>query len=164
MKSRRGQMRIIEAVLACSLLLAGHFMISHSRFSTNTTRNLDLENLGQSILNTLEDQDLILSREGNEDSWETSLKELIEALIPPDVIYQVSIDSLVTGEKIADNVTNSPQGVESTKSSASVQGIFTFSYPLMIIGNLQSNFIYLLNMVATRCNYTTGIITFFILV
>lgn len=131
MKNRKGQMRIIEAVLACTLLLAGHYMISNSRFSTYSSRNIDLESLGQNLLNILEDQDLILSKEGDEDSWETSLKELIEALIPPDIIYSISIESLLTGETIAENVTNNPQGVDSTKSSSSVQGIYTFSYPLM---------------------------------
>jgi len=131
MKARSGQIRILEAVLACTLLLAGHFMISHSRFSTESTRNIDLENLGQNLLNALEDQELILTREGNKDAWETSLKELIDALIPPDLIYRISLESLVTGEKIAENVTNSPLAGHSSKSSASVQGIYTFSYPLM---------------------------------
>jgi hypothetical protein len=156
MKNRRGQMRILEAVLACTLLLAGHYMISHSRFSTHSSRNLDLENLGLNILNTLEDQELILSREGNSDSWETSLKELIEALIPPDIIYRVSIESLVTGESIAENVTNNPEGVDSTKSSATVQGLYTFSYPLIKTDDVLLDIILIIDRSGSMDDSITG--------
>jgi hypothetical protein len=88
--------------------------------------------MGLNLLNTLEDQELILSKEEQGALWESSLRELIESLLPPDVIYDISIESLVTGEMIADNITNlDPQSTSDYENTASVQGIYTFSYPLI---------------------------------
>lgn len=125
-------MRVLEAVLACGLLLMGHYMISRSEISTYTTKSGNLEAMGQNILNTLEDQELILSKEDQGDLWESSLKELVESMLPPDVVYDISIESLATGETIVDNVTNlDAQSETSYRSTTSVQGVYTFSYPLV---------------------------------
>lgn len=131
-QNRKGQMRVLEAVLACGLLLMGHYMISHSRVSTYTTKSGNLEAMGQNLLNTLEDQELILSKKEQGNNWESSLKELVESMLPPDVVYDISIESLVTGETIAENVTNlDSQSDTSYKSTTSVQGVYPFSYPLV---------------------------------
>ncbi|MBD3207408.1 VWA domain-containing protein [Candidatus Bathyarchaeota archaeon] len=132
LRSRRGMMRVLEAILACSLILMGHYVISHSNISTYTTKNSNLEAMGQNLLNTLEDQELILSKEKQGPLWESSLRELIESLLPPDVVYDVSIESLVTGEIIAENITNlDPGSTVDYQNTVSVQGIYTFSYPLI---------------------------------
>jgi hypothetical protein len=135
MRKRKAQMRLLEAVLACSLLLIGNYMISHSRVVTYTKETIDLETLGQNILTTLEDQDLFLSKAGQEDLWRSSLKELVSALLSPDILYEVSIESLTTGS--SDNVTNiDPNNPSSYMNSVSVQGLYTFSYPLIKIDDL----------------------------
>jgi hypothetical protein len=133
-KNRRGMMRVLEAILACSLVLMGHYVISRSNVSTYTTKNSNLEVMGQNLLNTLEEQELILSKEKQGLLWESSLRELIESLLPPDVIYDICIESLVTGEVIADNITNLDTLSDTDyKNTATVQGIYTFSYPLIKI-------------------------------
>ncbi|MFP3952061.1 MAG: vWA domain-containing protein [Candidatus Bathyarchaeia archaeon] len=130
-------MRVLEAVLACGLLLMGHYVISHSRVSTYTTKSGNLESMGQNILNTLEDQELTLSRDEQGDLWESSLKELVESMLPPDVVYDISIESLVTGDVIAENITNlDSQSDTSYRSTTSVQGLYTFSYPLIQVADM----------------------------
>jgi hypothetical protein len=131
---RRGMMRVLEAILACSFILMGHYMISRSNITTYTTKNSNLETMGQNLLNILEDQELVLSKEEQGDLWGSSLRELIESLLPPDVVYEVSIESLVSGEMIAENITNLDSNYSSDyQNTASVQGIYTFSYPLIKI-------------------------------
>jgi DNA-binding XRE family transcriptional regulator len=132
MKNRRGMIRVLEAVLACGLVLMGHYVISNSRVSTFSTQSGNLEIMAHNLLNTLEDQELILKKSELGNLWESSLKELVESMLPPNVIYDISIESLLTGETIAENVTNlDPQSDISWKTTESVQGIFTFSYPLI---------------------------------
>ena len=132
MKNRKGMMRVMEAVLACGLILMGHYVLSNSRVSTFSTKSGNLEILAHNLLNTLEDQELILTKSELGNLWEASLKELVESMLPPDVIYDISIESLLTGEKIAENITNLDLGSEiSWRTTESVQGIYTFSYPLI---------------------------------
>jgi len=156
-KKRRGQMRVLEAVLACGLLLMGHYVISHSRVSTYTTKSGNLESMGQNILNTLEDQELILSKKEEGDNWESSLKELVESMLPPDVVYDISIESLVTGESVAEDVTNlDPQSDTSYRSTTSVQGVYTFSYPLIQVEGVLLDIVLVIDRSGSMDYYIQG--------
>jgi uncharacterized protein YegL len=87
--------------------------------------------MGQNILNTLEDQELILNKDEGA-LWESSLKELVESILPPDIIYSISIESIVTDEIIADNITNlDPNSETNYWGQATVQDIYTISYTII---------------------------------
>jgi len=129
---RRGQMRIIEALIACGLILIGHQVISHFAVSTHSVKDTELETMGQNLLNMLEDQDIILSIINQEGDGASSLKELVESILPPGVLYNISIASLVSGEVLAEGITNIGYSDNTSSLDAtSVQGVYTFSYPLI---------------------------------
>lgn len=125
-------MRIIEALIACGLILIGHQVISHFAVSTHSVKDTELETMGQNLLNILEDQDIILSIINQEGDGSSSLKELVESILPPGVLYNISIASLVSGETLAEGITNIGYSNDTSSLDAtSVQGVYTFSYPLI---------------------------------
>jgi len=125
-------MRIIEAIIACSLVLIAHYFLSYSSSSISSEHNVELETLGQNLLNTLEDQSLIMSVINNETNWQSSLKELVESILPPDVLYTINMKSLYSNKTLVNGITNTNnKDNQSAYDVASVQGVYTFSYPLL---------------------------------
>ena len=125
-------MRILEAFLACGLILLGHYVVSQANISTSTVKDEELETMGQNLLSTLEDQDLMLSIIMEEEGWASSLQELVESILPPDILYNISIVSQLSGETLAGEITNlDPNENQTIYDTASVQGGYTFSYPLI---------------------------------
>jgi len=125
-------MRILEALLACGLILLGHYIVSQANISTSTVKDEELEAMGQNLLCTLEDQDLMLSIIMEEEGWASSLQEIVEAILPPDILYNISIVSQLSGETLAGEITNlDPNETQTIYDTASVQGGYTFSYPLI---------------------------------
>ena len=131
MMAKRGQMRIIEALIACSLVLIGYSIVFRSSTSTYKVRDVEFESMAQDLLNTLEDQELILEVLSQEEGWESTLKELVGSILPPDVLYNISISSL-TSESQAHNINNFASGdAPLISDSTSVSGICPISYPLL---------------------------------
>lgn len=130
--NRRGQMRIIEAFIACGLILIGHIIISRYSVSTHMVQNVELEAMGQNLLNTLEDHELIASVSEGEGDWISSLKQLVEAILPPGVLYNISIGSLLPDGTLEETISNMGSVDDpSMQDAASVQGVYTLSYPLV---------------------------------
>lgn len=125
-------MRILEAFVACGLILLGHYIICESNISTSMVKDVELEAMGQNLLCTLEDQDLILSIIEDKGDWSSSLQELVESILPPDILYNISIVSQISGEALASGITNlDPEEDQTIYDTASVQGLYTFSYPII---------------------------------
>ena len=125
-------MRILEAFIACGLILLGHYIVSQANISTSMVKDVELEAIANNLLFTLEDQDLILSIIEDEEDWSSSLQELVESILPPDILYNISIVSQISGETLASGITNlDPEENQTIYDTSSVQGLYTFSYPLI---------------------------------
>ena len=132
MRNRKGSMRIIEAFIACGLILIGHTIVSRYTVSTHKVRDVELEAMGQNLLNTMEDHELFTGAMTGDDDWAASLKQLVEAILPPGVLYNISIDSLIEGGSLNETITNMGSDDDiSSQDVATVQGTYTFSYPLV---------------------------------
>jgi uncharacterized protein YegL len=123
----KGQTRVLEALLACLLLVAG---LSATTFITRVNVSVDDSNLqetGENIFDVLCDRDVI-SRimEGGEFS-EAQLKTLITTLLPPGSEYSVTIGSSMTNETFL-NATN--MGSSTGYNAFAGFGTVTISLPI----------------------------------
>ncbi|MGQ9679323.1 MAG: vWA domain-containing protein [Candidatus Bathyarchaeia archaeon] len=123
----RGQMRIIEALIACLIILFAYFFLS--RTSVSSQKNVELTSISQNLLSTLENQDLLISIIEDDSDWASKLDEIIRAILPPDIFYNVTFRSLVTGESIGGVTNLNFWNNVSHTDSVTVQGVYTFSYP-----------------------------------
>jgi len=126
--NEKGQTRVIEALLACLLLVAG---LSATTFLSRVNVSVDDNNLnetGENIFDVLCDRDVI-SRimEGGEFS-EAQLKTLIMTLLPPGSEYSVTIGSSMTNETFL-NATNIGSGFSGYNAFAGL-GTVTISLPI----------------------------------
>jgi uncharacterized protein YegL len=126
-KDKKGQTRVLEALLACLLLVAG---LSATTFLTRVNISADdsnLEETGENIFDVLCDRDVIIRiMEGGEFS-EAQLKTLITTLLPPGSEYSVVIGSSMTNETFL-NATN--MGSSSVYNAFAGFGTVTISLPL----------------------------------
>ena len=127
----RGQMRVVEAMIACVILIIG---ISTTAYFSNvfaTEEGGDLEEAGQNALHVLDNGDLIKKIIQNEDNWESKLKSLLETLLPPDTFYNLTLVSGLTGQPIAGAITNMKgQDPSSNLEAVFLQHIIPISLPL----------------------------------
>jgi uncharacterized protein YegL len=123
-------MRIIEAFIACTLILLCHYFLSSSINIVSEENDLELHSLARNLME-------VMGSEGNlkiivmgEFSSEI-LSELIKTTLPPGILYNVSIYSLTSGE-ILGNASNISGEEYLGRSSITLEGIYTFSYPIVI--------------------------------
>lgn len=128
--NKQGQMRIIEAMITCLILVSGLTASIYISSIYAVTESTDLEKTGVNILNVLDNAEVlrrILNREG---SWESELKLLIENLLPPDTFYNLTLRSAIDGRVIS-RVTNLPQQNPSLSYDfLSIKTTATISVPL----------------------------------
>ena len=127
---RRGQMRIIEAFIACTLILLCHYVISSSTNLVSRESEPELHSLARNLME-------IVGSEGNlklivmgESSSEV-LSELIKTMLPPGILYNVTIYSLTSGEVLG-NASNISGEEYRASASTSLEGVYTFSYPIVL--------------------------------
>ena len=126
----RGQMRVVEAMIACVILIVGLSATTYFSNVFTTEEGGDLEEVGQNVLHVLDNTDLIKQIIQNEDNWESKLKFLIETLLPPDTSYSLTLVSGLTGHPIAAITNMMGQGSPSSLNAVSLQRIITISLPL----------------------------------
>ena len=126
----RGQMRVVEAMIACVILIVGLSATTYFSNVFTTEEGGDLEEVGQNILHVLDNTDLIKQIIQNEDNWESKLKSLVKTLLPPDTSYSLTLVSGLTGQPIAAITNMMGQGSPSSLNAVSLQRIITISLPL----------------------------------
>ena len=127
---RRGQMRIIEAFIACTLILLCHYFISASTNVVSREDKLELYPLGRNLMEMLGSEETLKLIVMGESRSET-LAGLIEMIVPPGVLYNVTIYSL-TSEEVLGNASNISGEEYLGRSSTSLEGVYTFSYPIVL--------------------------------
>ena len=94
MKNNKGQMRVIETILAAIIIVVALSFVNF--FSVNPRVGAyevkDLEKMGYSVLNDL-DQNGILTREVYQSKW-ADLKAALRLTLPVDVYYNMTVYKL----------------------------------------------------------------------
>jgi uncharacterized protein YegL len=127
----RGQMRVIEALIACILLIGGLSAATYlSRVSVSVEDN-SIDEAGENIFDVLCDSDVVhrIMEDGDLNFKEAQLKTLISTLLPPSSVFAVSFGSSMTNETLL-NATNMGSGSYSSINAFSGYGTFTISLPL----------------------------------
>jgi len=126
----KGQMRIVEAMIACTILVAGLAVsIRISNVYTVTERG-SIEKSATNIVSVLEDLDVVSMIANNESSWEIELRELLRNLLPPDTFYQLTLRSALTGKIIGDMTNMAGSYNSSGIDCVSEKRVVTISLPL----------------------------------
>ena len=88
--NKRGQIRIIEALIACMILVAG--LSASIIFSSIYTvaKASELEEVGINVLHVLDNSGVIRKIIQNQGNWESEFKELMRTLLPPETFYNCS--------------------------------------------------------------------------
>ena len=125
----KGQMRVIEALIACLLLIGGLSAATYlSRVSVSVEDN-SIDEAGENIFDVLCDSDVIHRIMIGGDFTEAQLKTLISTLLPPSSVFAVYFGSSMTNETLL-NATNMGSGSYSSNNAFSGYGTFTISLPL----------------------------------
>jgi len=126
----KGQMRIVEAMITCTILVAGLAVsIRMSNVYTVTERG-SIEKSATNIVSVLEDLDVVSMIANNESSWEIELRELLRNLLPPDTFYQLTLRSALTGKIIGDMTNMAGSYNSSGIDCVSEKRVVTISLPL----------------------------------
>lgn len=132
MKKRSGQMRILEAFIACGLILMAYAFLSKSNTIVATQENSGLQSMSANLLNVLQNQELLMNINPNNIYWKTQLAEIVRSVIPPNVYYNITFQSLVTNKTIGEPVTNIDDTINMQQLNAnSIYGIYSYSYPVL---------------------------------
>ena len=125
----RGQMRVIEALIACLLLVGGLSAATYlSRVSVSIEDN-SIEESGENIFDVLCDSDVVHRIMKGGDFTEAQLKTLVSTLLPPSSVFSVYFGSSMTNETLL-NATNMGLDSYSSLNAFSGYGTFTISLPL----------------------------------
>ena len=122
-------MRVIEAMIACFLLIAG---LSATTYLSRVNVSVDDSNLnetGENIFGVLYNSDVVQRIMEGGEFTEAQLKTLISTLLPPDSVYSVSFGSSMTNDTLL-NATNMGSGSYSSYNAFSSSGTYTISLPL----------------------------------
>ncbi|MBS7614544.1 VWA domain-containing protein [Candidatus Bathyarchaeota archaeon] len=126
---KKAQMRVIEAMIACLLLIAG---LSATTYLSRVNVSVDEGNLketGENIFDVLCQSEVIQRIMIGGEFTESQLKTLISTLLPPDCVFTVSFGSSLTNDTLM-NATNMGSGLFSSYNAFSGIGTFTISLPL----------------------------------
>jgi hypothetical protein len=101
MKNNRGQMRIIETILAAIIIVSALAFVNF--FSINPSAAAyevkDLEKIGYSILNDLDQQGILASKVYQQSEW-VDLKTALRLTLPVDVYFNLTICRLQVDDSL----------------------------------------------------------------
>ncbi len=126
----RGQMRVVEAMIACVILIIGISTTAYFSSVFTAEEGGEIEEAGQGVLCVLDNTDLIKQIIQNDVGWESKLKCLLETLLPPDTFYNLTLVSGLTGQPIAAVTNMIGQDPSLSLDAVSLQQITTISLPL----------------------------------
>ncbi len=125
----RGQMRVIEALIACLLLVGGLSAATYLSRVSVSVEDSSIEESGENIFDVLCDSDVVHRIMKGGDFTEAQLKTLISTLLPPSSVFSVYFGSSMTNETLL-NATNMGLDSYSSLNAFSGYGTFTISLPL----------------------------------
>jgi hypothetical protein len=157
MKKRNGQMRILEAMIACGLILMSYAFLAKSSSFISTQNDSELKNTANNVLNVLENDQLLIGIKNDELVWKTKIQEIISSTIPPNVYYNVTFRSLISNATIGEPVSNINNVTQLRELYAeSIQGVYSFSYPIVQKSNVLIDVILVMDRSGSMSWYIPG--------
>ncbi|MHA2279087.1 MAG: vWA domain-containing protein [Candidatus Kariarchaeaceae archaeon] len=95
-------MRIVEAMIACIILVMGLSASTYISSVYTVTENENMQKSALNILNVLNNVDVIKRIINNENIWKPEMKSLLENLLPPETFFNLTIRSSLTGDILAE--------------------------------------------------------------
>jgi Mg-chelatase subunit ChlD len=157
MNKRKGQMRILEAIIACGLIVMSYTFLSKSSSFITTQNNAELKSTANNVLNVLENDQLLISVKNDESYWKTKLQEIISSTIPPNVYYNVTFKSITSNKAIGEPISNINNATQLKELySESIQGVYSFSYPIVQKTNVKIDVILVMDRSGSMSWYIPG--------
>jgi len=128
-REKKAQMRVIEAMIACILLIAGLSATTYLARVNVSVNESSIEETGENIFDLLCKSETIQRIMEGGEFTESQLKTLISTLLPSDCVFTVSFDSSMTNGTLMD-ATNIVSGSFTSYNAFSGTGTFTISLPL----------------------------------
>jgi len=128
-REKKAQMRVIEAMIACILLIAGLSATTYLARVNVSVNESNIEETGENIFDLLCKSEVIQRIMEGGKFTESQLKTLISTLLPSDCIFTVSFGSSMTNGTLMD-ATNIVSGSFTSYNAFSGTGTFTISLPL----------------------------------
>ncbi len=128
-RSRKGITRIVEALIACIILIIGVYSVTYFSNVSAAKEDLDLEEIGKNALTVISSSTSVEGIVKAESGWESKIKNLVGALLPEGVSYSLTLSNELTGQTIATVTNTDESGLSSFENKISVYQIVTISYP-----------------------------------
>lgn len=130
---QRGQARIIGAILACIIIgIAFSFILNRFSLSMSIQESGDLESEGDNLLNALSSSDIMQNVISGQTGWESELERVVENLLPPGTLFNLTLISGKTGEQLNDQPISNIEGGDLSEfvdvASAASSRIVTVSF------------------------------------
>ncbi|HDN01408.1 MAG TPA: VWA domain-containing protein, partial [Candidatus Bathyarchaeota archaeon] len=153
--NKRGQMRIIEAMTACLLMVSGLAASMYFSSVYTATRNVNVEKKCVDIINLISKHEVTEEIILHKKSWRTNLKSLIESLLPPNVFYRITIRSSLNNTVVG-VVTNIKNGSPLNEEPVSIKTSVTISVPLRIRKRVPIDIFFVMDVSASMLRTLPG--------
>jgi Mg-chelatase subunit ChlD len=129
-RGKKGQVKIIEGLLTLIIVISALSFLVYFGGVHKTEGTSELEEVGENVLSILDDQDVVEKIVFSDDDVDAELKTLIEALLPPDVFFIITLSSTGENHLITEisNLENQTQA--SAMDAISFQELRTLSMPV----------------------------------
>ncbi len=128
-------MRILESIIACILILTTFFFLEKSNYSISIQNGSDLKNTANNLLNTLENQNLLIGINNNGSDWKSQINEIVSSSIPADVYYNITFYSKISNTTLG-NINNINNVDVQNLNTVTTQGVYSLSYPTLQKNNV----------------------------
>jgi len=129
-RGRLGQMRIIEALLACVVIVLGFTISAYFSNSYFGVRRGEMEGVSINVAGLLGSQILLEKVERQEGHWEQDLRSCLESLLPANTFYTLKIHSTIQGKDIAQVSNIYGENITAGMNTASARARATVALPV----------------------------------
>jgi Mg-chelatase subunit ChlD len=131
-RGRRGQMRVVEALLSCFVIVLGFTISAYFSNSYLGVRRGEMEVTSINVAGLLGSQSLLEKvLENKTSSWEQDLKSCLESLLPANTFYALKIHSEMQGKDIAYVSNVYGENITAGMNTASAWRVITVTLPMV---------------------------------
>lgn len=128
--NKNGQMRVVEALLACIIIVTGFIV---SAYFSNTYLGViqgKLESTSINVASLLGSQVLLEKIEKQEGNWQQDLKSCLQSLLPANTYYTLKITSALQNKQIAQISNVYGENITSGMNTATARQVITVTLPM----------------------------------
>ena len=125
-------MRIIEALLACVVIVLGFTISAYFSNSYFAVRRGEMEGVSINVVGLLGSQILLEKVERQEGHWEQDLRSCLESLLPANTFYTLKIHSTIQGKDIAQVSNIYGENITAEMNTASALARATVALPIVM--------------------------------